>query len=217
MLDSHISNDRFHFFLYVYCGWLSIWVLLTVLSVLITQKYKYGFIQASILFYISAGIYQANLPLLSTLILVFFITEIIGRKITGLQLTSYLLRFFALASIGMSLYIINFKLYTTLFVGNITSYQGLDLVGQSDASIFEHFKQIHEAFSLFFFRGFITDFPVNLFEWLNVAIFLLIGFGFILLLIQNSRFISKLHAFSAAVMVLFMHSLLIYCTLCQQT
>ncbi|MGB6406549.1 MAG: hypothetical protein WBF39_03680, partial [Planococcus donghaensis] len=107
-------------------------------------------------------------------------------------------------SIGMSLYIINFKLYTTLFVGNITSYQGLDSVGQNDASIFEQFEQIHEAFSLFFFRGFITDFPINLFEWLNVAVFLLIVFGFILLLIQNSKFISKLHAFFAAVMVLFM-------------
>jgi|GEM_PF-585602 len=178
--------------------------LLTVLSVLITKKYKYGFIPASILFYISVGIYQANLPLLSTLILVFLITEIIGRKITSLQLTSYLLRFFALASIGMSLYIINFKLYTTLFVGNITSYQGLDSVGQSDASIFEHFKQIHEAFSLFFFRGFITDFPVNLFEWLNVAVFLLIGFGFILLLIQNRKFIPKINAFLAALMVLLM-------------
>ncbi|ANU22570.1 glucosyltransferase domain-containing protein [Planococcus donghaensis] len=178
--------------------------LMTVSAILITQKYKYGFIPASILFYIGVGIYQANLPLLLTLILVFLVTEIMGRKITTLQLALYSFRFLALASIGMVLYILHFKLYTTLFAGNLTSYQGLDSVGKNDVSIFEHFQQIHEAFSLFFFRGFITDFPVNLFEWLNIAVFTLIGLGFILLLIQNSKFISKMNVIFAILMVLLM-------------
>ncbi|AIY06213.1 hypothetical protein Plano_2248 [Planococcus sp. PAMC 21323] len=178
--------------------------LLTIAALLITRKYKYGFIPASILFYIGVGIYQANFPLLLAFILTFLITEIIGRKITSFQIRSYLLRFFALVSIGMTLYVMNFKLYQTLFAGDITSYQGLDSVGQSNASIFEQIKQIHEAFSIFFFRGFITDLPANLFEWLNLAVFLLIAFGFTLLLIQNRKFISKINAFLAVLMLLLM-------------
>ncbi|EMF47528.1 hypothetical protein B481_1123 [Planococcus halocryophilus Or1] len=162
--------------------------LLTVTALLMTKKYKYGFILGSIFFYMGVGVYQANFPFLSTLILVFLITEIIGRKITYLQLRSYLLRFFALGATGMGLYVINFKLYTRIFAGNMTSYQGLDSAGKNSNSISEYFNQITDSFMHFFFRGFITDLPINLFEWLNVALFVLIALGFVLIMIQNRCF-----------------------------
>ncbi|MBD8013482.1 glucosyltransferase domain-containing protein [Planococcus wigleyi] len=162
--------------------------LLTVLALLITIKYTYGFIAGSIVFYIAVGVYQANLPFLLTIVIVFLISEILGKNISFQQFKSYILRIFGMGALGMALYATNFKLYSSLFAGTITSYQGLDSVGESSGSFFDGFEQIHEAFTFFFFRGFMTDFPVQLFEWLNAAVFLLIAIGFVLLLIQNRIF-----------------------------
>ena len=178
--------------------------LLTVLALLITKTYKYGFVPGSIIFYLGVGVYQANLPFLSTLIIIFLVTEIVGRKINFQQLKSYMLRFLGLGAIGMALYAINFKLYTSFFAGNISSYQGLDSVGDSSGSIFTRFEQVYDSFTLFFFRGFITDSPINLFEWLNVAIFLLIAIGFILLTIQNRIFTNIPMTLIAMVLLLLM-------------
>ena len=178
--------------------------LLTVLALLITKKHKYGFVPGSLIFYLGVGVYQANLPFLSTLMIIFLITEILGRKIDFQQLTSYLLRFFALGAIGMALYAVNFKLYTTFFAGNISSYQGLDSVGDSSGSISDRFGQVTDSFSTFFFRGFTSDLPVNLFEWLNVAVFLLIAIGFILLIVQNRIFTNIPMIFIASALLLLM-------------
>ncbi|MDQ0428887.1 hypothetical protein QOZ98_001714 [Planomicrobium stackebrandtii] len=164
--------------------------LLTMLALLITKKYKYGFLPGSVIFYLGIGVYQANLPFLSTVMIVFLISEILGNKISFGQLKSYIFRFFGLGAIGMAMYAVNFKFYSSFFAGNITSYQGLDSVGESGGSIFERFKQVNDSFSFFFFRGFNTDSPINLFEWLNAAVFLLIAVGFVLLLIQNRIFTS---------------------------
>lgn len=162
--------------------------LLTMLALLIAKKYKFGFVPGSVILYMGVGVYQANLPFLSTIMIIFLISEILGRKISFQQLKSYVLRFFGLAAIGMGIYAINFKLYSSLFAGTITSYQGLDSVGETNGSLLDYFEQVHESFSLFFFRGFTTDLPIHLFEWLNVAVFLLIAIGFLLLLIQNRIF-----------------------------
>lgn len=177
--------------------------LLTVLALLITKTYKYGFIPGSIVFYLGVGVYQANLPFLSTLIIIFLINEILGRKISFMQLKSYVLRFFGLGVIGMALYAINFKLYTSFFAGNISSYQGLDSVGDSSGSISDRLKQVNDSFFDFFFRGFNTESPVNLFDWLNVAVFLLIAAGFILLMTQNRIFTNiRMAAIALALLLL---------------
>ncbi|MBT2571250.1 glucosyltransferase domain-containing protein [Planococcus sp. ISL-110] len=178
--------------------------LLTVLALLITKTYKYGFVPGSIIFYLGVGVYQANLPFLSTLMIIFLISEILGRKITFPQLKSYVLRFFGLGTIGMALYAVNFKLYTSFFAGDISSYQGLDSVGDSNGSIFDRFKQVSDSFSTFFFEGFNTDLPINLFEWLNVGIFLLIAVGFVLLLIQNRIFTNIPMTLTALALLLLM-------------
>lgn len=165
--------------------------LLTVAALLFTQKFTYGFIPGAIIFYLSVGIYQANLSFLASLILTFLLVEIIGRKITWAQVSSYLLRFFALGALGMSLYVVTFKLYSAVFSGTITSYQGLDSIGQNKASFFEVVHQIHTSFTLFFFQGFATDLPVNLIEWLNLAVFLLIAIGFVALTLQQPALTNK--------------------------
>lgn len=178
--------------------------LLTVLALLITKMYKFGFLPGSIIFYLGVGVYQANLPFLATLMIIFLVTEIVGNKITFTQLKSHVLRFFGLGVIGMALYAIHFKLYTSFFAGNISSYQGLDSVGESNGSIFYRFEQVYHAFSIFFFEGFLTESPINLFEWLNVAVFLLIGIGFVLLLIQNRIFTNLFMTLTAVALLLLM-------------
>src|SRR5690606_40428494 len=76
--------------------------LLTVLALLITTKYTYGFIVGSIVFYIAVGVYQANLPFLLTIVIVFLISETLGRRISFQQLTSSILRFFGMGALGMA-------------------------------------------------------------------------------------------------------------------
>lgn len=165
--------------------------LLTMLALLITKKYKYGFVPGSVIFYLGMGVYQANLPLLTTVMLIFLISEILGNKISFTQLNSYFLRFLGLGAAGMAMYAFNFKFYSTIFAGSITSYQGLDSVGESGGSILDRFMQVDDSFTFFFFRGFISEAPINLFEWLNVAVFLLIAIGFVLLVLQNRIYTSS--------------------------
>ncbi|MBU9673913.1 glucosyltransferase domain-containing protein [Planococcus sp. CP5-4] len=152
--------------------------LTTVLALILTKKYKYGFLPGALLFYLSVGVYQANLPFLLTLVTVFLIAEILGRKADLKTVGVHILRFFAVTAVGMALYGITFKLYTNFFAGKISDYQGLSEVGDSSVTLAERFTLINDSFQKFFFRGFITDMPVNLFEVLNVVTFVLIILGF---------------------------------------
>ncbi|MBT2581191.1 glucosyltransferase domain-containing protein [Planococcus sp. ISL-109] len=153
--------------------------LVTVLSLVAAKKYKYGFIPGALLFYVSVGVYQANLPFLLTLVTVFLLNEVLCRKANMKTFTTYFFRFFAVMFIGMALYAISFKAYTTFFSGAISDYQGLNEIGDNPPTLLEAFSLIHESFMHFFFRGFISDMPVNLFEVLNVLTFLAIFIGFI--------------------------------------
>lgn len=54
--------------------------MLAVLAVLITQKHKWCFLPATLIVYLSIGIYQANLTLLLTVVVVWFITELVNNK-----------------------------------------------------------------------------------------------------------------------------------------
>ncbi|WKA55714.1 glucosyltransferase domain-containing protein [Planococcus shixiaomingii] len=175
--------------------------LLTASALLLTKKYKYGFLPGGLLFYFAVGIYQVNLPLLLTLTTLFLISEILYRQIALRKFFTYALRFFALTAIGMALYTITFTLYRNFFAGQLRNYQGLNEVG-SAFSLWEPIIRVRNAFSYFFFRGFGSDMPVNLFEIANVAVFLLILVGFVLVIVRGRQAYSTPMLVIAVVLVL---------------
>lgn len=159
--------------------------LITGLALLLTKKYKFGFLVGAILFYLGVGVYQANLPFLLTLITIFLLNEIINKDLSTKTFWVYVSRFFATTVIGMALYAFTFKLYNSFFAGEISDYQGLNNIGESNGSLIDSVIDVKDSAMEFFFRGFITDMPVNLFEILNVFILALIIGGIALTIFQK--------------------------------
>lgn len=158
--------------------------MLTILALLVTKKYKYGFLPGGLLFYFGVGVYQANLPLLLTLVAILLISDILIRQPDWKTFALHVIRYGLLTVIGMALYAVTFKVYRSM-AGDISDYQGLSEAGFSLGLIDDAIRQIISKTKDFFFRGFFTDIPVNLFEVLNVLILLLIIAGTVLLIIQN--------------------------------
>ncbi|WP_026907564.1 glucosyltransferase domain-containing protein [Paucisalibacillus globulus] len=158
-------------------------ILLAGLSVLITNRTKFGFIPGGVILYISMGIYQANLPIVLCIVVSWFINEIIVNKTRLKSILLDLCRQIIMTAIGMGLYTITFKVYEK--IGNVTSYQGIDQIGKQDGNVVEIFTKILDTAAHFFFRGLVTDAPINLFEILNSLLILLIILGIILAVYEN--------------------------------
>ncbi|CAM5191860.1 hypothetical protein UACE39S_00774 [Ureibacillus acetophenoni] len=147
---------------------------LALLSVLLTKKYKYGFLIGSILLCLGVGIYQANLSVAMAFITLWLMVDILNQKSTLKQLGAKILQSALLVGIGMVIYYVVYKIYTSLFEVQMTTYQGLDKVGSlSFSDIPDRFTLIHEQLMTFFFRG-IIEVPdsTNFLEMLNVLIFI---------------------------------------------
>lgn len=157
----------------------------TVLSLLVAWKYKYGFLPGAFLLYLGVGVYQANLPVILTIATVVLINEILFSKKGLRNLLGYVVRLGLLVVLGMGLYYLTFKLYTNLLSGELQDYQGFDQVGSNSSGLLETFGHIGGGMREFFFRGIVSDWPVNLFEVLNVLLFLLIGIAIFAAAMEN--------------------------------
>lgn len=157
----------------------------TVLALLITWRTKYGFLPGAFLLYLAVGVYQANFPFLLTMATLFFINEILFFQSSLRNLLHSIFRFMLMAVLGMGLYFLTYKLYTNFFSGDLHDYQGASEIGSSTASLLETIPLILERMVEFFFRGFASDFPVNLFEVLNVLLFILIGVATLAAIIES--------------------------------
>ncbi|MEK3952563.1 glucosyltransferase domain-containing protein [Psychrobacillus sp. FSL K6-1464] len=144
--------------------------LLAALAVLVTQKFKYGFIAGALIFYLSVGIYQANLPFALTLIALVWLQDLLfgNRKIKVMvyKWTSYVWTI----GIGMILYAITFKTYQTYFAGEITDYQGLSEIGAGSLNLLSAFVAIKDSMLNFFFGGFQADIPMTFMDVLNIVL-----------------------------------------------
>jgi hypothetical protein len=172
--------------------------LLAVLAILMTKKYNFGFLPASVLFYLSVGIYQANLSIVLIIVTVWFIRELVFREIDLKSIFQSLLRFVAMTTIGMASYMVTFKLYQSVFAGEVSQYQGINQVGINFETMVQGLEKVQDATLDFFFRGYVTNFPVNLFEVLNVLLIALILFALILSIIINKVYVSASRIFLTA-------------------
>lgn len=149
--------------------------LLTIFGILITRNYKYGFIAGAIMLMLGVGIYQANISVVLAFITLYLITVILFTESTTKQLGFQILRFGLMTGIGMGLYLVAYKLYTNFFQGQITSYQGLDKVGQISLSdIPGRYQDVKDSIKEFFFNSIYAHQQYNLHELLNIGIIALL-------------------------------------------
>lgn len=145
---------------------------IAILAVLITKKYKKGFIFGSILLSIAIGVYQANLSVFLAFFILWLLREILCFPTKTKEIIQYGFRFLSTTILGLGLYFIIYKISTSLFRVPITDYQGLNKVGSLPvSSIPTRLVQIKEQLIEFFFRGFFSFHGVNLLEVLNVLLF----------------------------------------------
>jgi len=180
--------------------------LLAALAILVTQKFRYGFIAGALIFYLSVGIYQANLPLALTLIALVWLQDLLygNKKIKVIiyKWISYVL----MIGVGMILYAITFKTYQTYFAGEITDYQGLSEIGSGSLSLLDSFVAIKDSMVAFFFGGFRADIAMTFLDVLNVLLVAVIIAGFVWAL----RKLSIIHII-LAVGIFIMMPVLAYC------
>ncbi|RKQ34295.1 glucosyltransferase domain-containing protein [Oceanobacillus halophilus] len=168
-------------------------LLLAILSLVVTKKFKLGFLPSSFLLFISVGIYQANLPIVLTAVLVWLIIELLFKQNVKETLQLFI-QYVIMISIGMLLYVLLFKSYQN--TRGIVDYQGLNSVGFEISMIPEQLKKIVNRFLDFFGRGFVSDMPINLFEILNIFLAILILIAVIVAIIRNIQHLSLLKTVS---------------------
>ena len=150
-------------------------IFLAILAVVLTKKFKYGFIAGALLVCLSVGIYQANLSVILTFVTLWLIHEILfsdaGVKAIGLKIVQSGLT----VGVGMVLYLVVYKVFTGLLSVPITSYQGMDKVGTLTLhDIPKRFVQIKEELQNFFFDGIFNNSEMTLLTVLNVLVFITI-------------------------------------------
>ncbi|MFC4402948.1 glucosyltransferase domain-containing protein [Gracilibacillus xinjiangensis] len=176
-------------------------ILAALLALVITKKYRFGFIPGALVFYLSVGVYQANLTIVLTIASIWFITELLKQQDKLSSIIIKLVHFIMMTVGGMGLYAITFISYQKFFSGDITSYQGLDEIGQGSGNIKEKLLEIYEENKEFFFNGFISDAPVNLWEILNLVFLIIIVIGIVITIVQNKVYRSPIKLVFIAVSI----------------
>ncbi|BDH60753.1 hypothetical protein MTP04_08830 [Lysinibacillus sp. PLM2] len=165
-------------------------IFMAILAVVITKKFKkFGFLIGALLVCLSVGIYQANLSVVLTFTTFWLIHEIIYSNNSLKQVWANVLRSGLMIGIGMVGYLIVYKLFTTFFAVQISTYQGLDKVGNLTlADIPRRISQIIKELKTFFFRGFINGYEVNFLEILNVLLVIVLFVGVIVVIAKKQLY-----------------------------
>lgn len=162
-----------------------------ILAIVLTKRYKFGFIFGAVLLCLGVGIYQANLSVAMAFITLWLMQDIVLNKRTLKEMGINIVRSALLLGIGMFTYLIVYKIYTSFLDVAITSYQGLDKVGTVNRShLPDIFDKIELNLKTFFFDGFINNTNVNLLEWLNVFIVIVLVLLTITTIINNKVYLN---------------------------
>ncbi|MCM3389130.1 glucosyltransferase domain-containing protein [Ureibacillus chungkukjangi] len=166
-------------------------IFMATLAVVLTKKYRYGFILGAILVSLAVGVYQANLSVALVFATFWIIQDIFFSNHSVMKIWGNIIKSGLMVGIGMVGYFIVYKLFTSFLSVQISSYQGLDKVGSLTIhDIPKRISQIVSELKTFFFRGFFTDYNVNFLELLNVLIFILILIGCISLILKKKLYIN---------------------------
>nr|WP_106783659.1 glucosyltransferase domain-containing protein [Lysinibacillus timonensis] len=165
-------------------------IFMAIFAVLLTKKYKkFGFLLGAVLVCLSVGVYQANLSVVLTFTTFWLIHEIIYTNSTLKQIWANVLRSGLMVGIGMIGYLVVYKLFTSAFAVEISTYQGLDKVGSLTlADIPRRISQIMTELKTFFFRGIFTNYSINFLEILNVLLFIILIVGVIVVITKKQLY-----------------------------
>lgn len=163
--------------------------LLSVLGAYLYVKNKFGFIFLPILTLLSLAIYQSYLGLQLSLMLVYYLKQMLSQRYDYKKLISNGLKYLSLIIVALALYLISVKF---IFTVEILSYQGLDSMGQINISELPFL--ITNAYSQFFgFFFFDNSSQFGFALYLNYIILIAALYLQIkILLSQNTKIINKL-------------------------
>lgn len=155
-------------------------LLLSILAIWITIKYKYGFILGSICIAISLGHYQSYIACSVSLVIIYLLQQIIKKEKTK-ELLYNISRLFIMGIIGVLLYFIILNIFLKYFNLILSDYKGANSMGIPPIN--EWPKQIIRTYRHFigYFIG-LSYYKVSLFETLSRVS--LIGLSFIYLIIK---------------------------------
>lgn len=144
---------------------------LAITAVICAISWRYGFLIGALLMGLAVGIYQANLSTFLAYSALWIIYQIIVVRIPSASLWKHISKLLLTSAIGMGLYYIVFKIYSSLLGGHITPYQGLDKVGSvSMSDIPTRLLQVREQLELFFFPSIASSIPLTLYDYINIIL-----------------------------------------------
>lgn len=149
---------------------------MVALALLVTLKWRFGFLLGSVFFYVAVGIYQANLPFAMALATVVIIHRLLDSERSLKEILLDLGRMIATVVGGMGLYAVTFFLYQRLST-SIRNYQGLNEIGERSDSIRALLTESKDDFLDFFVGGIVSDGTITMFHIANaIVLVLLIAF-----------------------------------------
>lgn len=158
-------------------------MLAATLAVLVTQKYRKGFLAGLVLLALSYGSYQAYISYAVMLILVWSILQLIENKLSVKKLLSYWLRFLGMGIGGTILYLLCNRVLSFLEGIHASDYNGISHMSLPDGSgLILALKNCMIDFAYFFF-GPLSQ--INLFKILNIVLFLLLALATCFLIKQK--------------------------------
>lgn len=128
-------------------------LMLAVLAVLVTKKYKKGFMAGAVLLAFSMGVYQAYLPfaiLLSIYCILMFFLEKYNLK----EKAKYMFKYLGMGVFGAALYYVILRMLLMMQGKELASYQGISDMGNvSGLNLVSTIKMIFSDFVSFTIKG----------------------------------------------------------------
>jgi len=146
--------------------------LCSVLAVLVTIKYKKGFLPGLLLLALSYGSYQAYISYAVMVILTWTVLQIVREKYSVRELLLYWLRFLLMGGLGTALYLICNKILALLQNTAAADYNGISTMSLPDGQAFIFAVKNCIIDFVYFFFGPLSQ--INLYKILNVCLFILI-------------------------------------------
>lgn len=177
---------------------------LATFAVYLTVRYKNGFLIGGVLLAFSIGIYQAYLAYAISLLGVYFLVTVLKDNFEVKELILKAVKFISFLILGTGIYFLLMKLVLYLNNASLSTYQGIDKIGQIDIySLPSHIKESYLNFYGFYFNN---TFLVNssLTKILYLVVFILI-FYFLLRIILKKNLLKKpIKMLIAVALVLFL-------------
>lgn len=129
-------------------------VLLSVLAVLLTKKYRRGFFPGAVCLAFSLGIYQAYLAFAMILSLFAVLMLFAGEGKTSEKLKGAL-RYLVMGALGSALYFFVLRLLLLIQGKELASYQGISEMtsGTADRGLWETIRKLYGDFAAFTLKG----------------------------------------------------------------